>query len=183
MVLAIVVKNVEEGGFIINHVQNYPLGCTIPCTQSILSFSFTQGDIHEMKDNFSNANSAKNIKMNTLIGVSAVTLTSHHMRFFSSAHHHGTWIPPPPIDPLLEVDHLHLRPLRQKRRRHALFVSSMWFLDSWKMFYFPSQSQSCASQPPPLPHAFFSWILSIRPPILPNLCSKGGHTLWALPLL
>ena len=42
MVLATVVKN--AGGmvltFIINHVPNYPLGCTIPCTQNILLFSF-----------------------------------------------------------------------------------------------------------------------------------------------
>ena len=42
MVLATVVKN--AGGmvltFIINHVPNYPLGCTILCTQNILLFSF-----------------------------------------------------------------------------------------------------------------------------------------------
>ena len=42
-VLATVVKNAEDGGFIINHVRNYPLGCcTIPCTHYILFFSFTK---------------------------------------------------------------------------------------------------------------------------------------------
>jgi hypothetical protein len=31
--------------FIINHVPNYPLGYTIPCTQNILLFSLTNGDM------------------------------------------------------------------------------------------------------------------------------------------
>ncbi|KAK7828094.1 hypothetical protein CFP56_030534 [Quercus suber] len=41
LVLATVVKNAEGSAFIINHVQNYPLGCTIPHTQIILLFSST----------------------------------------------------------------------------------------------------------------------------------------------
>ena len=88
-----------------------------------------------------------------------------------------------PIDPCLEVDHLHLWPLRQKRQRYTLSVSSMWFLDSWKMFYVPTKNWSCASQAPPPPHPFFSWIPSIWLPILSNLCEEIGHTLWVLLLL
>ena len=45
MVLVTNVKNAMELTFIINHVLNYPLGCTIPCTQNILLFSFPNGDI------------------------------------------------------------------------------------------------------------------------------------------
>uniref|UniRef100_A0A2N9GQG9 Phorbol-ester/DAG-type domain-containing protein n=1 Tax=Fagus sylvatica TaxID=28930 RepID=A0A2N9GQG9_FAGSY len=45
MVLVTNVKNAMEHTFIINHVPNYPLGCTIPCTQNILLFSFPNGDI------------------------------------------------------------------------------------------------------------------------------------------
>ena len=82
MVLATVVKNqnaVPTG--IINHVRNYPLGCTIPCTQSILLFSFLHGDgqISATTNNFTNANFAKIIKMYTFIGVPVVTstFTSH----------------------------------------------------------------------------------------------------------
>ena len=43
MVLAIVVQKVDARGTdIISRVRKYPLGCTIPCTQSILLFSFLQ---------------------------------------------------------------------------------------------------------------------------------------------
>jgi hypothetical protein len=45
MVLATVAKNAMGGMFIINHVPNYPLGCTIPCTQNILLFSFPNRDM------------------------------------------------------------------------------------------------------------------------------------------
>jgi hypothetical protein len=46
MVLATVAKKVGCGTtFIINHVPNYPLGCTIPCTQNILLFSLAQRDM------------------------------------------------------------------------------------------------------------------------------------------
>ena len=76
--LATVVKNVMDT-FIINHVRKYPLGCIIPCTQSILLFSFPNGEIMAKTYNLANANSAKNIKVNTLIGVLAATstFTSH----------------------------------------------------------------------------------------------------------
>ena len=40
-VLATVVLNAVLGTTIINHVLNYPLGCTIPYTQNILLFSLT----------------------------------------------------------------------------------------------------------------------------------------------
>ena len=86
MVLATVVKNAKKkagGTGIINHVRKYPLVCTIPCTQSILLFSLTRGDIQTTRNNFTNANSAKNIKMYTLIGVPAATstFTSHALLY------------------------------------------------------------------------------------------------------
>ena len=64
-VLAIVVKN-AMWDTIINHARNYPLGCTIPCTQSILLFSSTKKV---------SAKFAKNITGNTFIGVTIVTST------------------------------------------------------------------------------------------------------------
>ncbi|XP_030960759.1 uncharacterized protein LOC115982327 isoform X2 [Quercus lobata] len=82
MVLATVVESQYAiTTVIINPVRNYPLGCTIPCIQSILLFSFLHGHIHEIKDNFTNANSVKNIKMYTLIGVPVATstFTSHSL--------------------------------------------------------------------------------------------------------
>ena len=79
MVLPTIVENVgiKIIGFIINHVQKYPLGCTIPCTQSILSFSLMKRHIILKKktNKRPNANSAMNLADNTLISVTAVTST------------------------------------------------------------------------------------------------------------
>lgn len=75
LVLATVVKNAEIT-FIINHVQNYPLGCTIPHTQIILLFSST--NVHTvMKNmrNLANATSAEKRVMNTVIVVTVATST------------------------------------------------------------------------------------------------------------
>ena len=76
MVLATVAKNVFHI-FIINHVPNYPLGCTIPCTQNILLFSLTNGDMLEMMSKIiANAKSAKKIILgNTVIVVHGAILT------------------------------------------------------------------------------------------------------------
>ena len=70
LVLATVVKNAEGGTFIINHVLNYPLGCTIPHTQIILLFIFTY--IHITKKivrNLANATSVEKRVLNTVIVV------------------------------------------------------------------------------------------------------------------
>ena len=79
LVLAIVVKNAEGGTFIINHVQNYPLGCTIPHTQIILLFSLVYIDIMiTMKKNIAdlaNATFAEKRVMNTIIVVTVATST------------------------------------------------------------------------------------------------------------
>ena len=84
MVLVTIVIDLDaQTTGIINHVLNYPLDCTIPCTQSILLFSFLQSYGHITvtirTNNFTNANSAKKIMMNTLIGVPVATstFTSH----------------------------------------------------------------------------------------------------------
>ena len=79
LVLAIVVKNAEGGTFIINHVQNYPLGCTIPHTQIILLFFLVYIDIMiTMKKNIAdlaNATFAEKRVMNTVIVVTVATST------------------------------------------------------------------------------------------------------------
>ena len=76
MVLATVVKNVDTT-FIINHVPNYPLGCTIPCTQNILLFSFPNRYMLKMMSKIiANAKSAKKIVIrNTVIVVHGAILT------------------------------------------------------------------------------------------------------------
>ena len=65
--------------FFINHVRNCRLGCTIPCTQSILSFSLMKRHIILKKKKNTNkrpnANSAMNLADNTLIAVTAATST------------------------------------------------------------------------------------------------------------
>ena len=76
LVLATAVTDAERGSFIINHVLNYPLGCTIPHTQIILLFSST--DIHTTMKNMTdsaNATSAENRVMNTVIVVTVATST------------------------------------------------------------------------------------------------------------
>ena len=79
MVLATIVEKVEcsigEIPFIINHVRNCRLGCTIPCTQSILSFSLMKRHIILKKKKRPNAKSAMNLADNTLIAVTAATST------------------------------------------------------------------------------------------------------------
>ena len=77
LVLATVVKNAEGSTFIINHVQNYPLGCTIPHTQIILLFSSADINIiATMKmTNLANATSAEKGVMNTVIVVTVATST------------------------------------------------------------------------------------------------------------
>ena len=80
MVLATVAKNVVGmlcPLFIINHVPNYPLGCTIPYTQNILLFSFPNRDLlRMMSKNIANAKSAKKIVLgNTVIVVHGAILT------------------------------------------------------------------------------------------------------------
>ena len=60
---------------IINHVRNCRLGCTIPCTQSILSFSLMKRHIILKKKKRPNAKSAMNLADNTLIAVTAATST------------------------------------------------------------------------------------------------------------
>ena len=54
---------------------NYPLCFTIPCTQYIHLFSFTKRHIIAKIKNLANANFAKNLLTNTLIGVPIITLT------------------------------------------------------------------------------------------------------------
>ncbi|KAL4637061.1 hypothetical protein ACB092_03G053700 [Castanea dentata] len=63
---------------IINHVLNYPLASTIPCTHYILLFSFMKLEII-LRKNRANVDSAKEILGNTLIGFPAATstFTSH----------------------------------------------------------------------------------------------------------
>ena len=78
LVLATVVKNAEGSTFIINHVQNYPLGCTIPHTQIILLFSSADINIiATMKNmtNLANATFAEKRVMNTVIVVTVATST------------------------------------------------------------------------------------------------------------
>uniref|UniRef100_A0A7N2R255 Uncharacterized protein n=1 Tax=Quercus lobata TaxID=97700 RepID=A0A7N2R255_QUELO len=79
-VMATVVKNAEKGGTsIINHVLNYPLGCTILHTQIILLFSSAY--IHIMitteknLTNSANATSAEKRVVNTVIVVTVATST------------------------------------------------------------------------------------------------------------
>ena len=75
MVLATIVIN--AGGTFINRARNYPLGCTIRCTQSILSFSLMKRHIilNKKTNKRPNANSAMNLADNTLIAVTAATST------------------------------------------------------------------------------------------------------------
>uniref|UniRef100_A0A7N2L4N9 DC1 domain-containing protein n=1 Tax=Quercus lobata TaxID=97700 RepID=A0A7N2L4N9_QUELO len=85
MVLATIVQNADlmkrdgTSTGIINHVRNCRLGCTIPCTQSILSFSLMKRHIILNKKKNTNkrpnANSAMNLADNTLIVVIAATST------------------------------------------------------------------------------------------------------------
>ena len=79
MVLATTVKKEDVlGTFIINHVPNYPLGCTIPCTQNILLFFFNQTDIKTKNflTKMANVKSAKKIVIwNTVIVVHGAILT------------------------------------------------------------------------------------------------------------
>ena len=78
LVIAIVVKNAEGGTFIINHVQNYPLGCTIPHTQIILLFSSIYIHIVTTKKNIAdlaNATSAEKRVVNIVIVVTIATST------------------------------------------------------------------------------------------------------------
>ncbi|KAK7855956.1 hypothetical protein CFP56_025897 [Quercus suber] len=104
LVLAIVVKNAEGLGFIINHVWNYPLGCTIPCTQSILLFSLTNTHIILKRKKRANAKSVNNLVMNTLIDVTVATLifTSDVALAYLPWKLNSTTTP---IDTHLEVDH------------------------------------------------------------------------------
>ena len=91
MVLVTVVKN--AGGmvltFIINHVPNYPLGCTIPCTQIILLFSFPNITMLEMMSKIiTNAKSAKKMVVGNriiVVQVAILTLTSNALI------HHSPW--------------------------------------------------------------------------------------------
>ena len=76
LVLATIVKNAEGGTFVINHVRNYPLGCTIPHTQIIPLFSSTC--MHTMMKNMTNlaiATFAKQRVVNTVIVVTVATST------------------------------------------------------------------------------------------------------------
>ena len=81
MVLATFVENAHSlhsdgtSTCIINHVRNCRLGCTIPCTQSILSFSLMKRHIILKKKKRPNAKSAMNLADNTLIAVTAATST------------------------------------------------------------------------------------------------------------
>ena len=78
MVLATVVKNAEGGTFIINHVRNYPLGCTIPHTQIILLFYSTYIHIMTTKKSMTNlaiATSAEQLVMNIVIVVTVANST------------------------------------------------------------------------------------------------------------
>ena len=80
MVLPTVVTNAGMkimAPFFINHVRNCRLGCTIPCTQSILSFSLMKRHIilNKKTNKRPNANSAMNLADNTLIAVTAATST------------------------------------------------------------------------------------------------------------
>ena len=99
MVLPTIVENagIKITGFIINHVQKYPLGCTIPCTQSILSFSLMKRHIILKKktNKRPNANSVMNLADNTLIAVTTTTSTftphvlpNHPPSNSSQVHHH-----------------------------------------------------------------------------------------------
>ncbi|KAK7830709.1 hypothetical protein CFP56_028014 [Quercus suber] len=77
LVLATVVKNAEGSTFIINHVQNYPLGCTIPHTQIILLLSSTHVHIvittEKNMTNLANATSVDNKLMNIVIVIIGAT--------------------------------------------------------------------------------------------------------------
>ena len=116
LVLATVVTDAEITS-IINHVLNYPLGCTIPHTQIILLFSFVDINILTTKKNMTNlanATSAEKRVMNTVIVVIVATSTFTSDVFFST--HHPNWSPWPPIDPLhLEADEARMRLLWQRR--------------------------------------------------------------------
>ena len=158
---------------IINHVRNYPLGCTIPCTQSILLFSLTKKV---------SAKSAKNITRNTLISVTIAisTFTSDVLLYL------------PPWK--LNSTTIHWHPFRSGSHSLATFVAKktkvcpiyvihvvFGFIEGVlndshvdSKFYVISTLSH---------HPFFSWTPWIRLPILPTLCSKNGHTLWALLLL
>ena len=91
MVLATVAKNACMGlTFIINHVPNYPLGCTIPCTQNILLFSLAQRDMKtkNFRTKMSNAKSAKKMVIGNriiVVQVAILTLTSDALI------HHSPW--------------------------------------------------------------------------------------------
>ena len=72
---AIVVQNVNLCVVIINHVQNYPLGCTIPCTHYILLFFLTNTLFILKRKKRADAKSVMNLATNTLIAVTVATST------------------------------------------------------------------------------------------------------------
>ena len=171
-VLATVVKNAMRDT-IINHARNYPLGCTIPCTQSTLLFSSTK---------IVSAKSAKNIIGNTFISVTVATSTFTSNVLF--------YLPPWKLNSTT----IHWHPFGRGSRSLATFMAKKTkvcpicvihavfgfiegvLIDSHidSKFYITSTLSH---------HPFFSWTLWIRLPILSTLCSKSGHTLWALLLL
>ena len=158
---------------IINHVRNYPLGCTIPCTQSILLFSLTKKV---------SAKSAKNITRNIVISVTIAistfmldvllylppwklnSTTIHWHPFGSGSHSLATFVAKKTkVCPIYVI--------------HVVFgfiegVLNDSHVDS-KFYVISTLSH----------HPFFSWTPWIWLPILPTLCSKNGHTLWTLLLL
>ena len=75
MVLATSLQEVDaRSTLIINHVLNYLLGSTIPCTHYTLLFSFMKPEII-LRKRKANVDSAKEIMGNILIGVPAATST------------------------------------------------------------------------------------------------------------
>ena len=75
MVLVTIVIDLDaQTTGIINHVQNYPLGCTIPYTHYILLF-FLMKKLVVLRKKTIAAKSIKNLALNTLIVVTVVTST------------------------------------------------------------------------------------------------------------
>ena len=75
MVLATGVQEMDAlGTVIINHVQKYLLGCTIPCTHYILLF-FLMKKLVILRKKIADAKSVMNLVRNTLIAVTIVTST------------------------------------------------------------------------------------------------------------
>lgn len=142
-VLAIVAQNAISST-IINHVWNYPLCFTIPCTQYIHLFSFTKRHYSEDKE-FSQCKLCKE---------------SFNEYTYWCSHYHFNLHIRCAFSPLTMEAKVHDHPLTLiwmqimfscnfcgKEGNDVPYLCK-WFLDSQKLCFFITQCQNCMSQPP-----------------------------------